>query len=264
MAFLAKGLHARRHKTTRVILALLLREMSTTYGRSPGGYIWAFLEPIAGIALLSLVFSAAFRAPPLGSNFPLFYASGLLPFTFYLALSARIGQSIRFSRKLLSYPSVTYFDAIAARFLLATLTNALVLVVVIFGIITVWNIHPILDYIRILNSICMAAALGLGIGTLNCFLFGIAPVWEQVWSIVTRPLFFISGVFFLFESIPAPFSHFVIFNPLIHVVGEMRRGVYTNYQGSYIEPLYVYLVSFSAFAIGLLMLNRYHKSILNR
>jgi hypothetical protein len=47
----------------RTITALILREMATTYGRSPGGYLWAVLEPVAGVALLSLVFSLALRNP---------------------------------------------------------------------------------------------------------------------------------------------------------------------------------------------------------
>ena len=39
----------------RVVFALIIREMSTTYGRSAGGYIWAILEPVGAIALMSLV-----------------------------------------------------------------------------------------------------------------------------------------------------------------------------------------------------------------
>lgn len=263
MAFFARGLHARSHKTSRVVLALILREMSTTYGRSPGGYIWAILEPIAGITLLSLVFASAFRTPPLGNNFMLFYASGFLPFLLYVAIAQRVGTSIRFSKKLLSYPSVTYFDALVARFLLATLTQVMVFLIILTGIIYFGDIRPFFDAHQVLNSLGMAAALGLGVGTLNCFLFGTFPIWEQLWSIVNRPLFFVSCIFFLFESVPAPFSNFLVFNPLIHVVGAMRRGLYTNYQGAYIESQFIYLFSISAFAIGLLLLNRYNRTILS-
>ena len=46
----------RRLASARAIGALILREMSSSYGRSPGAYVWAILEPVAGIALLSLVF----------------------------------------------------------------------------------------------------------------------------------------------------------------------------------------------------------------
>ena len=36
--------------------------MGTTYGRSPGGYLWAILEPVAGIALLSTMIGAVVLA----------------------------------------------------------------------------------------------------------------------------------------------------------------------------------------------------------
>ena len=41
----------RSFASLRCVIALMLREMATTYGRSPGGYLWVMLEPIAGIAL---------------------------------------------------------------------------------------------------------------------------------------------------------------------------------------------------------------------
>ena len=96
MSFSAQGLHARRFKTSRTVLALMLREMSTSYGRSPGGYLWAVLEPVGGLAVMTIAFSLAFRSPALGDNFPLFYATGYLPFMMYSDLAAKIGQSIRF------------------------------------------------------------------------------------------------------------------------------------------------------------------------
>ena len=63
----------------RVLFALVVREMSTKFGRSWGGYIWAIAEPLGGILLLTIAFSFAFRKPPLGSNFALFYATASSP-----------------------------------------------------------------------------------------------------------------------------------------------------------------------------------------
>ena len=104
--------------TTRVISALMLREMSTMYGRSRGGYIWALAEPVLGIVLLSVIFSIGFRTPQLGTNFPMFYATGLIPFLTFNDVSTKVAQSINYSRQLLTYPCVTFVDAIVARFLL--------------------------------------------------------------------------------------------------------------------------------------------------
>ena len=80
--------------TPRIISALILREIGTSYGRSPGGYLWALAEPVLGIALLTVIFSIGFRTPPIGVNFPLFYATGLLPFLMFVDLSNKVAQAI--------------------------------------------------------------------------------------------------------------------------------------------------------------------------
>ena len=85
---------------------------------------------------MTLAFSLAFASPALGNNFPLFYATGFLPFMMYSDLANKISQSIRFSRPLLFYPSVTYLDAIIGRFLLNGLTHLMVFYLLIFSIMT--------------------------------------------------------------------------------------------------------------------------------
>ncbi len=154
----------------RSISALMLREMSTTYGRSPGGYVWAVLEPVLGTALLTFVFSLAFSSPPLGTNFALFYATGLLPFLMYTDVVTKVMQSIQFSRQLLFYPRVTFLDAILARFALALITNISVMAILFVGIVNLFELHLILDLPAILSSVGMAASFGLGLGILNRYL----------------------------------------------------------------------------------------------
>lgn len=263
MSFSAKGLHARRFKTGRTVVALALREMATTYGRSPGGYLWAILEPVGGLAVMTIAFSMAFAAPALGSNFPLFYATGFLPFMLYMDLSVKISQAINFSRPLLFYPSVSYLDSIIARFLLNGLTQLLVFCILMFGIIRFYDIRVILNYPAILNSLGMALALGFSVGTFNCFVLMRFRVWERIWAILNRPLFIISTIFFLLESMPAQFRDILWYNPLVHVVGEMRHGFYATYDAVWISPLYVYGTSLVLTFVGLVFLARYHRELLN-
>ena len=78
----------------RTVVALILREMATTYGRSAGGYIWAILEPVLGVALLSAVFSMALQHPGLGTNFPLFYATGFLPFAMFNDVANKVARDM--------------------------------------------------------------------------------------------------------------------------------------------------------------------------
>mgnify|MGYP003112135851 CR=1 FL=1 len=249
--------------TPRAITALMLREMSTSYGRSPGGYIWAVLEPAAGIALLTAIFATGFRAPSLGTNFAIFYATGILPFYLYLMTSNVVMQSVMFSRQLLAYPSVTFVDAILARFLLQLLTQLLVSYILFSFIIGMFDTRTSLEFDRLLLAYAMAASLGLGVGVLNCFLRSMFPVWQQVWGIMTRPLLLVSGVIFLIERIPEPYRGWLEYNPLVHVVGMSRTAFYPYYNPQNIDPVYVFSVSLIALVTGLVFLRRYKHDILH-
>lgn len=251
-----------RFSAFRAIGALILREMNTSYGRSPAGYLWAIIQPLGGIALMVLIFSAGFRSPPLGSSFALFYATGFMPFFFFLEVSTKISQALNYSKPLLVYPRITIVDAIAARFILNALTQILVSFILISGVLLLYETRTTLVLERVFLSYAMAAAFGVGVGIMNCFLIGIMPSWQQIWSIVTRPLIFISGIIFLFGSIPEPYQSYIWFNPLIHIVGEMRAAFYVSYDAEYVSESYVFGLSLFLMTLGMLFLRRYHKDIL--
>jgi capsular polysaccharide transport system permease protein len=242
--------------------ALILREMATSYGRSPGGYLWAVLEPLAGLALMTFVFSLMLRKPGLGHNFMYFYASGVLPFQLYSQLSSTLAASIRFSRPLLEYPAVSFMDAMLARFTLNAVTHILVMFLVIGGIILFYGLRPMLDWGAIFMSLAMAMALAVGVGTLNCYLVSAYPLWERIWAVMNRPLFIISGVFFLPDQVPQPVRDYLLYNPILHVVGELRRGMFPTYDAVYVSPVYVFSLSMGLTIFGLLFLLRYHKDLI--
>ena len=246
----------------RTVAALILREMTATYGRSAGGYLWALAEPILGIALLSVIFSIGFRSPSLGNNFPVFYATGLLPFLMFNDLSMKTAQAVNYSKQLLAYPRVTFIDAIIGRFALNLLTQLLVSYILLTGIVISFETRTTLELDRVLLAYSMAASLGLGVGIFNCFLMSIFPIWQRIFNIMTRPLLLVSGVIFLFESIPEPYRGWLWYNPLMHVTGELRGAFYKSYDAAYVSPTYVFAFSAIVGTVGLLFLWRYHRDIM--
>lgn len=241
----------------------MLREMSTTYGRNAFGYLWAVVEPAAGILLLAAVFSLALRAPALGTNFALFYASGFLPFMTYLEISQKTALALRFSRPLMAFPAVSFVDALLARLVLNGMTQLMVTGIVTTAIIAGYRVEVIVNYPVVLEAVALSVLLAFGVGVLNCFLLSRFPFWERAWVIVTRPLFFASAIFYLFETVPEPYRNYLWFNPLIHVVGLFRRGIYQTYTADYASPAYVLFVSLACLLFGLVLLRRYHRDILN-
>lgn len=248
----------------RTVVALMLREIATTYGRSAGGYVWALLEPILGVALLSIIFSMAFREPSLGTNFPLFYATGFLPFAMFNDLTNKVAASVRYSRPFLAYPSVTFMDAMLARVILNALTHTTVIAIVLSGIYIIFQLPVVVDMMSIFECLVMTTILAVGVGTCNCYLMTAFPLYERAWGIATRPLFLMSGVFFLYDQMPAKAQDFLWYNPILHCVGLMRRGIYPTYDATYVSPGYVFGISIVLIVIGLLMLVRNYRNLMER
>ncbi|RJL13350.1 ABC transporter permease [Paracoccus siganidrum] len=251
----------RRFASLRAIGALILREMSTSYGKSPGGYLWAIAEPVGGIVLLTAIFSAGFRTPPMGTNFAIFYATGIVPFFVFMDISGKVSSAITYSKALLAYPAVTFMDALAARVLINALTQALVAYLIFSVIYFTQETRTDPQIGGIILAMVMALTFAVGVGSMNCFLFAAFPWWRHVWSILTRPLFLISCIFFIFDDIPKPYQDWLWFNPLIHVIGQMRRSFYVSYTGDYVHFVYFFGVSLGLMVVGLALLLRYHRDL---
>lgn len=253
-----------RFSLIRNVLALMLREMSTRYGRTPGGYIWSVVEPLAAIMFLAIGFSLLLRSPSLGTSFILFYATGYVVFNLYQVISNTTSQAISFSKPLLQFPAVNWFDALAARFLLNSLTGVITSILLFTIILNVVENRTVLDLGPIIEAFSLAMFLGLGIGALNCTLIGLFPVWGMVWGIITRPLFLASGVIYIYEDLPKLAQDILWYNPLIHITGLTRTGFFTTYSPNYINTTYVFFLSLTLLFFGLLLTRRYQLVILNR
>lgn len=250
-----------RHQTRmgtalRAQCALVLREMESTFGRSVGGYTWMILEPIGGVALMSVVFTLVLYAPPLGTNFPYFFATGLLPFMLFTSVSTKTAQAIQYSRPLLSYPALTFADALIARFLLNSLTQIFVAVIVLLGIVTVYDLDIHIDWRSVGIGLSMLTAWTAAIGVVNCLVGSIFPVWMPIWSIISRPMFLLSGVLFLPEHVPEAYLSTFMANPLAHVIAQFRKGFFTTYDAVHTDPTYVLLLSGLIGGVSLLLLFR--------
>ncbi len=241
-----------------------MREVTTTYGRTPGGFIWAVVQPLATILVLGFAFSLLSRTPAMGTSFILFKATGLLAFGMFKGISNVIGRSLSYSAPLLAYPGVTWADAVLARFILNVLVEAVVAIIILTGIIMVEGLTLIYDWGSIFLAMSLAALLGLGIGVLNCFLFGRIDIWANVWGILTAPLMIVSGALIPYEDLPTMAQEVLWYNPVMHVTGLMRQGFYSTYEAQYVSIPFMLTCAMVPMVLGLILLRRHHRALLAR
>lgn len=248
----------------RSILALMLREMGSTYGDSPGGYVWAIIQPIGMIIILTIGFSLLIKSPSLGTSFILFYATGFLTYDLFNQLMRAVVASLKYSRAMLAYPRVIWLDAILARFILNALTSLTVFCIVITGVLMFDDTRTVISILPILVGLSICMLTGLGLGMFNCLLTGLFPIWSVIWKILSRPLFIASGVLFIYEDMPRTVQDILWWNPILHASGLVRTGFYPNYHASYTSLTYCFAVALIMIVFALLLLWKNHAKILNR
>ncbi len=228
-----------------VIRALIIREAATRYGRSFGGYAWAFIEPTLIIVVLGYIFHSYFGEPPLGNSFALFYCTGLVPFVVFSEIAGQTGNALIQNKPLLNLRPVTPIDTIVSRFILSFCTLGFVSLVVFCLVLGLTDEPYMIAWAPLVAGILGAAFLGLGVGSVNAVLFAVLPTWRNIWNIVHRPLFLISGIFFLYERLPLELQSVIFWNPLLHSISLTRAGFYEQYDPSWVALSFM-------FGIGLL------------
>ncbi|WP_041769221.1 ABC transporter permease [Pseudovibrio sp. FO-BEG1] len=223
----------------RVIGALVLRETRTAFGNTQLGYLWAIVNPALSTLVLVLIFSTVGRSPAFGTSFALFFATGILPFQTYSKLAGSLMTAVNTSKGLLSYPLVNEIDILISKYILVTLTY--IMIIILFFSLIVWGDGAQLPVYAEECSIAfiVLSLLGLGAGTTNAVLFRLWPTWKQLESIISRPLFFLSGIFYVPSDFPTHIVKLLSWNPVLHGIEWFREGYYGNYNSIVLSKSYL-------------------------
>lgn len=236
-----------------VFLALFFREIKTRFGRYRLGYLWALIEPLSHILVLSALFSTIRnRASFYDVPFPIFFATGILAFFTFQKLVLTSQSSIKVNMGLFGFRQVKPFDAIIVRGIIEfMIILATVLFLTWFGA-WVFGFQTIpADPLRAATVLSMLFLLGLGFGFLAAIAGALYEEWAKFIPQIMRPLYFISGIFFPIEAIPKEFHHYLLWNPLLHGVEQFRAAWIEGYPAGDTSLLYVAMWMFPALFIGL-------------
>ena len=245
-----------------VITALLFRELNSRFGRYRLGYGWAILEPLLFIGTLTLIRISLGSGDVGGVAYPLFFASGILPYLFFQNVVNVSLSAIEANSGVLNYQRVKAFDVIAARWLLEIIIFIFTALLIFTGFkIAGFEVNlPAIGY-SVLGTMLLAF-FAFGIGMLFAV---IAVVWGEIKKIVPvimRPLFFVSGFFFTVDSLPSEIKDLALLNPLIHSLQLIRYGLLSGYEGRSWDLGYLATWSFATMLLGLSLLRIFREKVL--
>lgn len=235
----------------RVVFALFTRELKSRFSHFRMGYFWALAEPVALVGLMSMARLAFGRGDISGISYPLFFASGIIPYLYFVGGVNSSLNAVESSNALLNYRHVKPADPVIARLLLNFLISTFAGIILIGGMAYLgltfrWN-----STLSLLATVACLLGLTLGLSLISSIVGAVFRESQKIIPIVIRPLFFVSGIFFSAESLPPDIREWLLINPLFHVSELVRASIFLDYQSQHGSLSYLSICTLVTLTIGL-------------
>jgi capsular polysaccharide transport system permease protein len=235
-----------------VLFSLVLREMKTRVGGQWIGAVWTLIEPLAHVLVMLTIFSAIRSSGMPGMEYPVFLATGLVPYFLFQHLSTRLMDGIDANRGLYAYRQVKPFDTLMSRAVVEVLMNMLVYGVTL-GLLAwlgfhVWPAGPL----ELMGVQMVLALLGTSFGVFAAVVSHERPRLRSFIRISMMPLYFASGILFPIHYAPPDMLEWLAWNPLLHLIELSRHAFMADYwtlqQVNIVYPL-LFSLTLSALAM---------------
>jgi len=210
-----------------LIYTLSEHRIRVRYKQSMLGVTWAIVQPVALMAIYTMIFSFVAHVQTNGIPYPIFVFTGLVPWTFFstaltAGASALVSHSnlitkVYFPREILplTYVIAGLFDFLIASTLLAAL-------MVISRVPVNANILYAVPVIVIMTMFVTATVLILSATQVRFRDVGLAmPFLLQIWMFATPIVYPMSAV----TRLPRPLGWLYRMNPMVGVIESFRRTV---------------------------------------
>ena len=231
--------------------ALMMREIKTRFGSNRLGYFWAIAEPVAAVAVLGIIFTLMGRSSVANIPVALFLFTAILPFNLFTKLLTQLSAAVESNKGLLSYRQVSAIDPVITRIIIE-LATYLVVYVLIFSFMA-WLGFEVLPYdlLGVLAASALVAITAIGLGLMFC---SAVTYWKdagKVVSLINRPMFFMSGIFFCAPMIPPQYWYLFDWNPLFHAIELSRDSFFSVYVTPVGSWIYLSVTALISFTLGL-------------
>ncbi len=234
------------------LVALVIREVRNRYGTFRGGYVWAVVQPLALVMIMneSRALLGSGGKEIYGVSGQYFFLIGILPYFMYQQSFHQAMGAMRSFRGVFNYREVRPIDIILVR-------SAIEFVLLVFVLmLTTLGLHLFDLKIDFEDPLAFIGVIGLlfvftqGMGLIADVYSTRSDNLRRVFTLLDRPLFFLSGVFYTVDVVPDRLRPYILWNPLAHALDLGRDAMLSEYT-SPCSWLYLSMWSFGLLLFGL-------------
>jgi capsular polysaccharide transport system permease protein len=207
----------------RVIGALLLREMSTRFGRENLGFVWLFVEPALLGGAVGMMHHLSGHGLPGGVDILSFWVLGYIPFYLFRSVVNRAPVAIVSNQSLLFHRRITILDIMLSRNLLegGAVLGAMAVFTLVLGAATaVWPVQPA----KLVLGMALMLLLASGISMLLAAGSVYSEMYERLTHLVTYLSLPVLGAFYMVFWLPTELQALALYIPTVHCFELVREG----------------------------------------
>jgi len=246
----------------RVIKALMIRELTTRFGRENFGFLWMMVEPLMFASLVGVMWTVM-RGPSErnGISTAAFVASGYIPLTLFRHVVSRAIGVFTANSSLMYHRQIKIIDFIFVRFLIEMIGAMMAF---IFIGIVLWSLG-------LMPMPAEPAYLLIGWGLYCLFTFSLslvlAPlseyseVLEKIIPVTTYVMIPFSGAFSMNSWLAPSVRGYFIYSPFVDAMEMIRYGIF----GHLVTPIYDAMIpvyaSLPFMVLGLILCRRIRRTL---
>lgn len=241
-------------KHARIVGALIIREMSTRFGREGLGFAWIIGEPMMFCFGVIALWTATKPAYEHGVRLAPFVMTGYMSLILIRHLINLLTAAIAANMGLLYHRQVAPLHILAARAILEIGGATIAFMVVYLALFAIGQVGPPADYLLIYEGWFVVAWVACGFALVMTGLVMMFEMFERVVGLISYVIIPVSGAFFMVSWLPHGFRKVVLLIPFVHGVEMIRAGVFGEFVETHYNAPYAIFVGALLIIFGLLMI----------
>lgn len=246
---------------SRVIGALMLREIYTRFGRDNIGFLWIIVEPamfcLGVVALWNVIKHSGHEEAAVTP----FVITGYMPLLLFRHITGKLMRCMQANGSLLYHRQIKILSLYVARILVEFLGTSAAFVVVLFGFYMVGLADPPEDFSLMIAGWLLYAWFSCAFSMVIGAIAERSEVIEKIWSPISYLSIPVSGTFYMLYWIPDSFRSILEWFPQVNGVEMIRGGYYGSGIPTFYHPIYMIYICAIASVIGLYLLSTARRHI---
>lgn len=249
MASLRKGWDIQ----ARVIHALMLRELTTRFGRENIGFLWIMVEPLLFAGLVGLVWRVMKGPIEFGVDIVAFVVTGYIPLVLFRSVISRSISSFTANSGLMYHRQIKILDILGVRFLVELIGHMMAYLVIGLFLGLLGLFPTPYDFGLLILGGAYYALFSFSIALIVAPLSEMSEVLEKLTPVTLYIMIPFSGAFSLVSVLSDGAAAVVLYSPAVHGMEMMRYGVFGPTIDPHYDFFYPLAVCLPCIVVGLLL-----------